>query len=498
MWGRERLGGQASTSQRSEDPEQPPQTRRLPWLSRRMMLIGLIVVACLVALVFLNSILQRTQNAYLALALHLVRLAIPVFGLALGLLAALDIDPATPRPVRILRRFFSVAFVIVAVTVTPLALPTIRETRSAIELQKRYGRATAIPDVLVVARAAELTRTGHSSRFRLPTANKNRLREAVALLDQEVAQTTGTLSFIAQVHAQRAWTLAELKAIPEALNEAKLAHSLDPHNVLGNCVRCRCFRLTGRLPEADASCDAALNDDKGSALAWAEKGAVTVARSRAGSSGDDKLLSDAVSELRLALTANPGDERAWNNLGIAYLDLKQPSKALEAANHALRVEPDFEDALITKASALKRLGELEEIIPVYKRLTELNPNDAEAWNNLGEAYERQSALGTALECFRVAVRVKPDFEIAWCEIGRVLYVQGKYADSLAPLERAIELKQNDPDALVLYAGSLYYLGRIDEAELYVMRALDVAPRDAMALKLRDVVLQKRNGRVRRR
>ena len=52
------------------------------------------------------------------------------------------------------------------------------------------------------------------------------------------------------------------------------------------------------------------------------------------------------------------------------------------------------------------------------------PGDANAQNNLGEAFEAMGKHDEAIEAFRQATRLKPDFGKAYFNLGKTLLVQG--------------------------------------------------------------------------
>ena len=83
---------------------------------------------------------------------------------------------------------------------------------------------------------------------------------------------------------------------------------------------------------------------------------------------------------------------------------------------------------------------------------------------------------TAVAAFRRAVELQPEFAEAWNELGFALRNTGRYADSLAAYDRALALRPNFPEALE-YLGEAYVkLGRLDDARrvLERLRPLDRA------------------------
>jgi len=73
-------------------------------------------------------------------------------------------------------------------------------------------------------------------------------------------------------------------------------------------------------------------------------------------------LDAALAQTQQALkTADPGlAERAWYNLGNAYLDAQQWPQAVEAYKEALRLQPDDQDGKHNLELALRRLDEEQQ------------------------------------------------------------------------------------------------------------------------------------------
>ena len=68
----------------------------------------------------------------------------------------------------------------------------------------------------------------------------------------------------------------------------------------------------------------------------------------------------------------------------------------------------------------------------YRRALELQPNYADAHNNLGNALKDQGKLVEAAGCFRRALELKPDFAEAHNHLGNAFKVsaQSQYALAL--------------------------------------------------------------------
>ena len=59
------------------------------------------------------------------------------------------------------------------------------------------------------------------------------------------------------------------------------------------------------------------------------------------------------------------------------------------------------------------IGKYQNSIAAYRQCLKLNPNDAEAWNNLGAMYGMTGNHREAIAAFETATRLKPDRAESW-------------------------------------------------------------------------------------
>lgn len=110
-----------------------------------------------------------------------------------------------------------------------------------------------------------------------------------------------------------------------------------------------------------------------------------------------------------------------------------------------------------------------------RRLLELEPEAADAWNNLGVALERQERGQEALEAFRQAVAHDPDYPEAWLNLGRGLHARLNYDQAMASLERAVSLNPDYAEAWQNLGVTRQAKGMMDGAFAAFSRALALRP-----------------------
>src|ERR1035441_5372778 len=98
-----------------------------------------------------------------------------------------------------------------------------------------------------------------------------------------------------------------------------------------------------------------------------------------------------------------------------------------------------------------KLGHLQESIPIFQKVIELEPQSSEPHVNLGISLGDQHDLRGALDQFSAAIQLDPNSALAHYNRGRVLYDMDKRDDARAELEKAYQLSANYPAPWYLLA-----------------------------------------------
>ena len=107
---------------------------------------------------------------------------------------------------------------------------------------------------------------------------------------------------------------------------------------------------------------------------------------------------------------------------------------------------------------------LQEAIQSYKEAIRKNPNDFDAYFNLGGCYSRLGNEKEAMMATKEAVRIRPDYAFAHIALGLNYHNLGQYDQAIETYKQAVRL---DPDlanqAKLLIGNSYTALGRPEEA-----------------------------------
>jgi Tfp pilus assembly protein PilF/SAM-dependent methyltransferase len=222
----------------------------------------------------------------------------------------------------------------------------------------------------------------------------------------------------------------------------------------------------GRIAEAMALYDAAIQADPHCARAHLNRGNILLA---------DARFDDARSAYQLAIAHDPNYAAAHFNLGNLNYRGGEFERALRNYQLAVGVKPDFADAFVAMANALDSLGRTAEAVESYERALAINPGYAEVHFNLGVLAMDEGRYHEAASSLRRAVEIKPDFAHAHHTLGTVLSSLEQLDAAEASLRRALAIEPESAEILYDLAMFLLSRGKSPEAVQLIVRTLERAP-----------------------
>lgn len=193
-------------------------------------------------------------------------------------------------------------------------------------------------------------------------------------------------------------------------------------------------------------------------------------------------LEDARSLIRQLPTAND-QQKAHLILAEAQI-LRRTGSHQEVFNvldQGLDLLPDYPELLYDRALAADKIGQFDILEKDLKRLIEIRPDNAHAYNALGYSYaERGLHLPEALKLIKKAVELLPDDPYIMDSLGWVYYRMGNLMEGLNYLNRAFALSQDSEIAAHL-GEILWVQGAQEDAENIWRSALEKDPGNEILL-----------------
>ena len=191
-------------------------------------------------------------------------------------------------------------------------------------------------------------------------------------------------------------------------------------------------------------------------------------------------LNEAI-KLALSLTKNfPNHSFAWKALAFSYEKTGKILKSLAANQKAKEINPQDADIHNNLGNVLKKLKKFDEAQNCYKQAILLKQNYAEAYYNLGNLLKELGKFDEAEKNYNQAIKHRPNFVQAFINLANLLKELHRFDEAEKNYNRAIKLGPNFAQTFNNLANLLKELGRFDEAEKNYNQAIKLRPNFAEA------------------
>ncbi|MEY2771262.1 MAG: hypothetical protein RIQ38_1681 [Pseudomonadota bacterium] len=131
-------------------------------------------------------------------------------------------------------------------------------------------------------------------------------------------------------------------------------------------------------------------------------------------------------------------------MALTLGELGQLDAALAHLQAAQDLRPDWEVPDLLRGNLLKDARRFDEAISAYQQVLGKDPNNANAHNNLANAYKDQGDLKKALQHYQQALRLTPDHANTWNNLGNLLKRLSLFDESVRAYREAFRLDPNTP------------------------------------------------------
>jgi tetratricopeptide (TPR) repeat protein/transglutaminase-like putative cysteine protease len=150
-------------------------------------------------------------------------------------------------------------------------------------------------------------------------------------------------------------------------------------------------------------------------------------------------LQLAVELFQRVVQQEPKHKSAWNNLGRAYLGLKQNEQAIAAFREQIEINPYDEYAYNNLGLAYEAELKYDDAVKQFQKQIEINPLDPFAHAGLGEVYIKQRKFAEAVPELEKAVSLQPQNALLQISLGQSYIATNQTEKGMAAFEKAISL-----------------------------------------------------------
>jgi len=156
---------------------------------------------------------------------------------------------------------------------------------------------------------------------------------------------------------------------------------------------------------------------------------------------------------------------------IEKIVLDSQKKAEESAKQSKSSE------LFVEALNLANQKKYEEAVAIYKKILNLFPDNAEAFNNLGSSYTSLKRYMQAKESFISAIMLRPEYSDAHYNLGIIYRILDETTKAIDSYKKAIEHDSNHFDAYINLGNIYLEINNPSEAFHYYSTATKISPDD---------------------
>jgi tetratricopeptide (TPR) repeat protein len=244
---------------------------------------------------------------------------------------------------------------------------------------------------------------------------------------------------------------------------------LEPGNVEAGFLKAYAIIRKGRGIEALGLLEKLVENPTVSYEAWLELGKLYQA---------DSQPEKAVSAFIRASTCAPDQAGIWNNIGILLSNQKAYEEALKAFRKAASF--DYSDQQIAgnlKAVQKKLETSCNRIIEARRDQLERNPDDLEAYLEMGHAYEVLQRSDDAMMAYQRLLAIKPDYIPGLMSYAELLRKRGKLKMAMRCYREIIKIEPENADTHLFLVQANLNLGFLNEALRHAVIAQKLSPDD---------------------
>ncbi|MBF0447725.1 MAG: tetratricopeptide repeat protein [Magnetococcales bacterium] len=176
-----------------------------------------------------------------------------------------------------------------------------------------------------------------------------------------------------------------------------------------------------------------------------------------------KLTSKSLSHQKTGKKSNSSDSETLLQQALRFHQSSQIDEALSLYKKILEVESNNAIALTNISVILHNQGKWDEAEQNNRKALLITPHNADLHNNLGLVLKDQGKVDEAITCYRKALELNPKMVNGHYNLAAILKDQGRVDESVEQYQKALLINPNHSNALNNLGNIFKELGRIQEA-----------------------------------
>ena len=172
-----------------------------------------------------------------------------------------------------------------------------------------------------------------------------------------------------------------------------------------------------------------------------------------------------------AIDVTENNQVAHNNLGAALYLKGRVNEATVHFIEALRIVPDYNEALINLRVSLGVNDSIDQAIERLEKLSKIFRENSGLYYNLGVLYMQKGELNKSIEKYQRALSYHPKFAQAQFDMAFTYSIKGEYEKALASYKKTIEIRSDLFWAYYNIATILSVQNQVDESISWLDRSI---------------------------
>jgi Tfp pilus assembly protein PilF len=127
------------------------------------------------------------------------------------------------------------------------------------------------------------------------------------------------------------------------------------------------------------------------------------------------------------------------NSGVAFYNQKEFSKAIQAYQKVIELDPTYVEAYNNLGIIYQTLGDAKSAFGAYQKSTEINPRYEKGYNNLGLLFLLEDRYEEALEVFQKALAINSKNIESHINLGILFKKKGQWENAIESYQKALAI-----------------------------------------------------------
>ena len=123
---------------------------------------------------------------------------------------------------------------------------------------------------------------------------------------------------------------------------------------------------------------------------------------------NEKSFDKALIEFKSLIIKNVKDPILYNLGGVINVSLKNFEDAIDCFSKSLKINPNYAEANNNMGALLKTIGRTKDSVAYFEKAINIKPDFSNAYNNLGASYNVMGKWDLALENYNKCLKINPN------------------------------------------------------------------------------------------